>query len=136
MTKKKRFIIFLIFFFIFNINIVSAKASTGIYLLTDSCVVDGEGCESLFGDPNCSTSVAHYLQEIFTTIKWLAPLLCIVFSVIEFTKALTSQDKEAVNKAFARTVKRLIAGLILFFLPSLINFLFPLLGWYGTCGIG
>ena len=46
-----------------------------------------------------------------------------------------TQDKDALMKAMKNTGKRLILAVLLFFLPTLINFIFPLLGWYGTCGI-
>jgi len=39
------------------------------------------------------------------------------------------------KKAAQTSLKRLGLALILFFIPTLINFLFPLLGWNGTCGI-
>jgi len=98
--------------------------------------LEEENCESVFGDPKTEGTTAHFLDGIFTTIKWVAPLLCLVFSVVEFVKAAASQDKDALNKAFSKTIKRIVLALILFFLPSLINVLFPLIGWYGTCDIG
>lgn len=66
---------------------------------------------------------------------YLAPILCVVLSMVDFIKASASQDKDALMKAGKNTAKRLVLALILFFLPALINFIFPLLGWYGTCGI-
>ena len=61
--------------------------------------------------------------------------MCLVFSTIDFVKAAASQDKDALAKAGKNAGKRVIYALILFFVPVLIEFLFPLLGWVGTCGI-
>ena len=92
-----------------------------------------ENCESLFGNPKKDGTFANFLQQIFTIMGY--PLLCLVLSTFDFVKAAASQDKDALMKAIKNTIKRLILAVILFFLPTLINFLFPLLGWYGTCGI-
>ena len=132
--KKLFFVIISLFLFFGCINIVNANVLEPDVI----CKLDDveEDCNSLFGDVNDEDSTAYFLNEIFGVFKWMAPLLCLAFSVVEFVKAAASQDKEALNKAGAKTVKRIILALVLFFIPSLINFLFPLLGWYSTCGIG
>ena len=89
----------------------------------------------IFGDPADEKSVAYYLQSIFNIIKLLGPALCIVLIVIDLIKAVVSQDKDALSKALTTSGKRLIFAVMIFLLPQLINFLFGLLGWYGTCGI-
>ncbi|MDE5888420.1 MAG: hypothetical protein K2H20_00195, partial [Bacilli bacterium] len=94
-----------------------------------------QDCNSLLGDPKRDGTFANFLQQIFTIMGYVAPLLCLVLSVFDFVKATASQDKDALMKATKRTAKRIVLAIVLFFLPTLINFLFPLLGWYGTCGI-
>lgn len=76
-----------------------------------------------------------FLQDLFNIMKYAGPILCLVLSTMDFIKAAASQDKEALKKAAQTSLKRLGLALILFFIPTLINFLFPLLGWNGTCGI-
>lgn len=120
-------------FFIINTNEVSAFNTEIVYSLDDAECVGGD--DSLFGDPTNPESVAYFLQEIFNLFKYAAPLLCLALSVVDFTKAVASQDKDALSKALKTTGKRIVLAFILFFLPALINFVFPLLGWYGTCGI-
>jgi hypothetical protein len=68
-------------------------------------------------------------------MKYAGPILCLVLSISDFVKATASQDKDALSKATKTTGKRIVYALILFFIPTLINFIFPLLGWYDTCGI-
>lgn len=128
---KKIFFIFLILFtsfLLFNIDSVNAATYDSIYALEDNC-------NALLGDPEVDGTVANFLQQIFTIMGYLAPILCVVLSMVDFIKASASQDKDALMKAGKNTAKRLVLALILFFLPALINFIFPLLGWYGTCGI-
>lgn len=129
--QKKVIIGFLILFgafFLLNINSVEAYSPSSIYVLDDAC-------NALLGDPEAEGTVANFLQQIFTIIGYIAPLLCVVLSISDFVKATASQDKDALMKAMKTTAKRLVLALLLFFLPTLINFIFPLLGWYGTCGI-
>ena len=95
---------------------------------------DGE-CEALFGDPEDEDSFAHLLQIAFTIMKFGGPLLCIIFSCMDFVKVVVSDDKDAMPKTIKRCLTRVVLALVLFFIPTVVNFVFPLLGWYGTCGI-
>jgi len=118
-----------------NIMPVKAYSDNVIYSLDYNSPKEKENCETLFGDPKKDGTFANFLQQIFTIIGYATPLLCFVLCVFDFVKATASQDKDALVKAIKRSLKRGILAIILFFLPLLINFLFPLLGWYGTCGI-
>lgn len=124
--KKNVIFMFLFFvgtFFVLNITVANASMVTLLDVATE--------CEEVI-----DAEVYEFLQQIFNVIKYAGPLLCLVFSVIDFVKAAASQDKDALAKAGKTTGKRVVYALILFFIPTLINFLFPLLGWVGTCGIG
>lgn len=124
--KKNVIFMFLFFvgtFFVLNITVANASMVSLLDVATE--------CEEVI-----DAEVYEFLQQIFNVIKYAGPLLCLVFSVIDFVKAAASQDKDALTKAGKTTGKRVVYALILFFIPTLINFLFPLLGWVGTCGIG
>ena len=120
----------------FLVNPVKVEAYEGPVVQHELKTKYEENCDSILGDPNNKDDVAYFLQQIFNIIKYLGPLLCLIFSVIDFVKAAASQDKEALAKAGKTTLKRVILALCLFFIPLLINYLFPLIGFYGTCGIG
>lgn len=94
------------------------------------------GCDGVLGDVKDKTSAAYFLQQLYNVLKFGTPLICIVLSIMEFLKAVTSQDKDALMKATKRTGIRIVLCLVLFVIPVLINFLFPLFGWNGTCDIG
>lgn len=136
---KKLFITFLIIFsafFMINTSKVEAYAGNVRYELTTyNSVEEKKDCESLFGDPKEDGTVANFLQQIFTVMGYAAPVLCLVLSIFDFVKATASQKNDNLSKAAQTTAKRIVLAIILFFLPTLINFLFPLLGWYGTCGL-
>ncbi len=125
--KKKSLLMFLFFigtFFILNIS--NVNAASVVYLLEGAA-----DCEAII-----DAEVWEFLQQVFNVIKYAGPLLCLILSTSDFVKAAASQDKDALVKAAKTTGKRVVYALILFFIPTLINFLFPLLGWVGTCGIG
>lgn len=145
MYLKKSVIYLLLFLFMTGIFVGESNALSNFEYSSDYMkVLDGnfkddeeaKNCDALFGDPNTPGDFANYLQQIFNLFKYLAPTLVIVLSIMEFIKAEASQKDDALIRATKKTGTRLILALILFFIPSLVNFLFHLLGWYGTCGIG
>ena len=92
-------------------------------------------CNAVFGDPNDENSFAHLLQDIFDVIKFATPILVLALTIVEYAKVITSGDKDQINKANKKTIQRIIWGIALFCIPILLNYLFDLLGMYGTCGI-
>ena len=106
------------------------------FLLADYNNSDEEKeCQALFGDPDDEDSFAHLLQLAFKVLQFAGPLLCIIFSCIDFVKVVVSDDKDALPKTIKKCLTRVVLALVLFFIPTVINFVFPLLGFYGTCGI-
>lgn len=125
--KKKVLFMFLFFIGTFLLlNVCDVNAASVIHVLEDA-----SECQDII-----DAEVWDFLQQVFNVIKYAGPILCLVLSVADFVKAAASQDKDALVKASKTTGKRVVYALILFFIPTLINFLFPLLGWVGTCGIG
>ena len=133
MLKKITIMFMVLFctFFIVSPQSVEAYSGNVVHELAG----ESTNCDTLFGNPDNPDDIAYFLQQLFTVIKYAGPILCIVMSVTDFVKAAASQDKDALTKATKTTGKRIVYALILFFIPTLINFIFPLLGWYGTCGI-
>ncbi len=125
----KRKLIFTMILLLIPYFIVKADSvSNYVYILA-------EDCNYVLGDLNDSHSPAYLLQEIFDVFKYAAPICVLVFSTIDYIKSVANQSKEDVAKTTSKTAKRLILAAILYFLPTLINFLFGLLRWTGTCGI-
>ena len=119
-----------VFLFLFHVSSTSVQAlqvEDNFMLMTD--------CNEVLGSPSDPESTYTLLQQIFTILKFASPAMVLIFTILEFIKATASQDKEFLSKAIKHTITRMIAGLFVFMLPSLFNFTFDLLGWYGTCGI-
>lgn len=79
-------------------------------------------CDAILGD------VVNEFQEIFNWFKILAPIFLILFSAIDFGKAVIVEEKENLKKSLGNCIKRAIAALAIFFLPFLINLLLNMPG--------
>lgn len=88
---------------------------------------------------NCSIfddKTIDMLQKILNIFRILAPILALVFSAMDFLKAVAAGAKDDLKSAGSRLIKRLIIVALLFFVPTVINLLLTLIGnSNGTCGI-
>lgn len=90
-------------------------------------------CQYILGDPSHPGDFAYYLDITFRFIKFLAPILLIVLSIIDYVKVIASADADAVKKVNKKTVIRVIFALLLFLLPIIISTVLSLLGVQGKC---
>lgn len=66
-------------------------------------------------------AIDKYLKEALKFLRWGALALMIILGVMDFVKAAMSDDQDALKKAWQKFAKRLIAVIILFLLPILIE---------------
>lgn len=78
-------------------------------------------------DPiNCedfNSNGSNLINEVFTIFMIAAPILLIIFGVIDFAKASLASDEQALRNAGINFGKRIIAAVLLFLLPLVINLL-------------
>jgi len=98
-----------------------------------SLTPDSLDCVGILGRPDddISKPPAFYLQTAFTVMKYVAIVILIVFTIMDYASAVAAQDDDAIKKATSKLVTRLIICVILFVLPTLIEFLFKILDIYG-----
>ena len=95
-------------------------------------------CAGLLGSVTNPDEPAYYISMAFNIIKYLSTLILIVFTIVDYIKAVVSKDDEELSKTNTRFVKRFIFAIIIFVLPSLI---IMVLEWGGLindpsiCGI-
>ena len=94
-------------------------------------------CNALLGDPETPGSPAFYLLKAFNVIKYVALVLLVVLSVMDFTGAIAKQDKDAMAKVLKKLMMRFILCIIIFLLPYFISLLLKYLVERQTdlCGI-
>lgn len=61
------------------------------------------------------------LNDVFTIMKILGPILLIIFGGIDFAKAALISDADAIQKSVQKFVKRLIAAALLFLIPTILS---------------
>lgn len=91
-------------------------------------------CDGLLGP-----DLLNDLHKYFGYLKIAAPILLIVMGGVDFGQAVLSDDKEALQKAGSRFIKRVIACAALFFLPFILEEVLKYVDKTGIdplCGIG
>lgn len=102
-------------FIITNVNIL---------LITGDCSILG-------------TEFQKILNEVFNWILIAVPALVVVLCSIDLAKAVVAQDDKAIKNAQSSAIKRIIIGVVIFFVPLVLQILLDFAGIAtGTCGIG
>ena len=83
-----------------------------------------------------SGRLGDFLKTILSFIRFAVPIIIIGLGIMDFLKATASQDNNEIKKAATKLVKRMVIGIIIFVLPTLIELILRLADIkYGTCGI-
>lgn len=77
-----------------------------------------DGSEAL-----CNGKFGFFLDQVFKLIRFAVPVIIIGLTIADFIKAMSSQNKDETKTVLNRFVKRLIIGVIIFVLPTLINYI-------------
>lgn len=84
--------------------------------------------ESVLGDVNDEDSVAWLLQKILNYIKILGPSLAVIYSALDFTKAIVSSNNDSMKKTQQKLINRIIAVVLLFLIPTLTEVVLEMVG--------
>ena len=128
--KKSILFLFLIFF-VLCINIkVSAldyRISYDNEFNTDFNIISGGevsvDCNGIF-----TKEALDLISDILGWFRILAPVALIVLVAVDFGQAVLSQDNDALKKASSKVIKRAIATVALFFIPTFVRVLINLPG--------
>ena len=71
----------------------------------------------------CSGDLGDLIKYAFHVVKFAVPVLIIGLGIVDFIKAMTAQSQDEVKKATTKLIKRLIIGVCIFVLPTIIDFL-------------
>ena len=69
-----------------------------------------------------------FIGVLLLVAKILVPIILIVFGVMDFSKAMVASDADAISKATKSLLFRFLAGVIIFILPTIVNFVFSTIG--------
>lgn len=92
------------------------------------------GIRTAGGNDKCNIGIS-ILTMVYNILKWakyIVPAFIIIFSILDFIKAIAAQNDDDMKKAQGKFVKRLIVAVLLFLLPLIINFLLKTFGMYSS----
>ena len=98
------------------------------------------GCEKIFGNYSNgkftnTNSLGYFLSLSFKIIKYVVPIILIILTSVDFLKGIASSDKEIIKVATSKLTKRAIIALMIFLIPTILNFVLGMVTSYGTCGV-
>lgn len=82
----------------------------------------------LLADGFCAdtANIWRVLGLVVNVIKIVIPLVLIILGMLDLGKAVVEDDDKAINKAVTRLVKRFIAAVVMFFIPTIISAIFSM----------
>lgn len=79
-----------------------------------------------------TSNIWAVLGYVVLVFKIVIPLLLIVFGMVDLGKAVVSSDEKAISKAVSTLIKRFVAAVVVFFIPTLVSAIFNVLGILNT----
>ncbi len=77
------------------------------------------------------TSTANIWQFVGYFLFWfkiIIPLLIIILGMIDLGKAVVAQKDDEIKKATSSIIKRVVIGIVIFFIPTIVYLFFGLVG--------
>jgi len=80
-------------------------------------------CDDFIYTDDEADTITNYnlIQELFSLIMLLGPVLLIVYGTLDFAKATLSGDESALKKAGTNFGKRILALILLFLIPFIVS---------------
>lgn len=77
----------------------------------------------------CSDTIDIWklVGSIVTMLKIIIPAVIVVLAIVDLGKAAVSSKEDEMKKAFSTLIRRLIAGAVIFFIPTIVNLAFGLI---------
>ncbi len=67
---------------------------------------------------------------VLMVLKILVPVILIIWGTIGLAQAMISGEDKAVSKQAGSLIKKLVIGIVIFFIPTIVNALFSLMGTF------
>ena len=96
------------------------------------------GLAIVYEEDNCSLgdSVVLWIGNVVKWLKYIVPVLVIIFSILDFIKTIGSEKEDEMKKAQSKFVRRLIIAGLVFIIPLIIEFVLVAFNFnVNGCGI-
>lgn len=71
-----------------------------------------------------TANIWQIVGKVYYILKIVIPVLLIIWGTIALFKAALSSDDKALSKEVSSMIKKVVAGLIIFFIPTVIRLVF------------
>jgi len=89
-----------------------------------------------YGPCGFSQKLILFIANIVKWGKYLIPVIVIIFGILDFIKALSSEKEDEMKKAQGHFIKRLIICALIFIIPFIVEFVLDKMGFAANgCGI-
>lgn len=75
-----------------------------------------------------TANIWQIVGYIVLILKIVVPIIIIILGIIDLSKAVISSEDKVIKSSITSLVKRIIAGVAIFFVPTIINYAFSLVG--------
>ncbi len=83
--------------------------------------VSADVCGDVLGDVVIDDSIPNTVSLVIKVIQIAVPILLVVFGSIDLVKGLVAQKEDEIKKGQQVFIKRLIAGVLVFFVIALVK---------------
>lgn len=77
--------------------------------------------DGIFGNPNQEGTVGNLIKKGMQIIRIIVPILIILLGTLDLSKAVFAGKEDGMRKAQQTFIKRIIAGVAVFFVPVLVS---------------
>ncbi|MBP3765749.1 MAG: hypothetical protein J6G98_01015 [Bacilli bacterium] len=91
-------------------------------------VVNFGGCADM-------PKTTELLRQVYRLVRYLIPVLIIVLSIVDFIKVVANGDDKEYKNAWNKFIKRIIIGIVIIIVPTIISMLIGLSGLDTAYGI-
>lgn len=74
-----------------------------------------------------TANIWQIIGYVVIVIKIVIPLILIVLGMVDLGKAVVSSDDKAISKSVTALIKRFVAAVVVFFVPTLVSAIFSAL---------
>ncbi len=80
---------------------------------------------------NDMSAIWSFVGYVLLLFKIVIPILLIIWGMLDLGKAVVAAKDDEIKKATKSFAMRLIAGVIVFFIPTIVTFVFSIVSGFG-----
>lgn len=105
-----------------------------LFFLTENAFAASFQCEAL-SDVTIDEQVPHIIKYVLLIIQILVPILLVIFGTIDLLKSIYAGKEDEIKKGQQIFIKRLISGVLVFFVIAIVKLFISVFGNSDNPGI-